>query len=76
MVRFTAARLRLGARMKMQSMKRFAAELWADASGQDLVEYALVAVCMALAGVALLSGLEASLANTFNHFGTVLTGSV
>jgi len=54
------------------SMRAFAAE----ESGQDIVEYALVAVFMAFASIAILNGIASTLGNTFNHFGAVLTGSL
>jgi Flp pilus assembly pilin Flp len=60
----------------MQHLKQIVKALLAGESGQDMVEYALVAVFIGLAGVALLSGLESTLAGTFNRFGNVLTSSV
>ena len=57
-------------------MSQFLKYLLADDTGQDLIEYALVA---ALIGVAVMSGmrlLKNSLATAFNAIGTTLTSSV
>ena len=47
-----------------------------DESGQDLIEYALVAALVGLGSVAAMSGLSNSIANTFNGIGSQLTSSV
>jgi pilus assembly protein Flp/PilA len=55
-----------------QSFKKFVA----DESGQDLIEYALVAALVGLGSVASMNSLASSIANTFNGIGNALTGAV
>jgi pilus assembly protein Flp/PilA len=50
--------------------------LMADESGQDLIEYALVAALVGLGSVASMQGLANSIANTFNGVGNALTNAV
>jgi pilus assembly protein Flp/PilA len=45
-------------------------------SGQDLIEYALVAALVGLGAVAAMKGLNNSIANTFNGVGNSLTNAV
>lgn len=47
-----------------------------DESGQDLIEYALVAALVGLGAVAAMQGLSNSIANTFNGVGNSLTNVV
>ena len=47
-----------------------------DDSGQDLIEYALVAALVGLGAVAAMKGLSNSIGNTFNGVGTSLTNAV
>lgn len=47
-----------------------------DDSGQDLIEYALVAALVGLGAVAAMSGLSNAIGNTFNGVGTSLTNAV
>lgn len=47
-----------------------------DESGQDLIEYALVAGLIALGAVAAMSGLSGKIGNAFNSVGNNLTNSV
>jgi pilus assembly protein Flp/PilA len=47
-----------------------------DESGQDLIEYALVAALVGLGSVAAMQGLSNSIANTFNGVGNALTSAV
>ena len=47
-----------------------------DESGQDLIEYALVAALVGLGAVAAMNGLSNSIANTFNGVGNSLTNAV
>ena len=49
----------------MRAWKSF---LW-DESGQDLIEYTLVAVLIALGATAGMSGVAAAVGNVFNHVG-------
>jgi pilus assembly protein Flp/PilA len=45
-------------------------------SGQDLIEYALVAALVGLGSVAAISGLDNSLKNSFNAIGSGLDAAV
>lgn len=47
-----------------------------DDSGQDLIEYALVAALVGLGAVAAMKGLNNSIANTFTGVGNSLTNAV
>ena len=57
-------------------MKQLFQNLIAEESGQDLIEYALVAALVGLGAVAAMKGLSNSIGNTFNGVGTSLTNSV
>ena len=57
-------------------MKNFAMNLLNDESGQDLIEYALVAALVGLGAVAAIRGLANSIGNTFNSVGNSLTNAV
>jgi pilus assembly protein Flp/PilA len=57
-------------------MKQHLSKFLKDESGQDLIEYALVAALVGLGSVAAMSGLSNSIANTFNGVGSQLTSSV
>jgi pilus assembly protein Flp/PilA len=46
-----------------------------EESGQDLIEYALVAALVGLGAVAALNGLSNSIKNAFNAIGSGLTSS-
>jgi pilus assembly protein Flp/PilA len=46
-----------------------------DESGQDLIEYALVAALVGLGAVATLKGLDTKIANAFGTIGTSLTSN-
>ena len=50
--------------------------LMAEESGQDLIEYALVAALVGLGSVASMQGLATSIATTFNGVGNALSNSV
>ena len=52
------------------------AALAADESGQDLIEYALVAALLGLAAVTTMRGLSTKIGNAFNSIGTSLTANV
>jgi len=47
-----------------------------DESGQDLIEYALVAGLIGLGAVAAMSTLAGSIANAFNNVGSQLTNAL
>ena len=47
-----------------------------DESGQDLIEYALVAGLVGLAAVGAMSGLSGKISTAFNNVGSSLTSSV
>lgn len=57
-------------------MKQHFTKFLKDESGQDLIEYALVAALVGLGSVAAMSGLSNSIANTFNGVGNQLTNAV
>jgi pilus assembly protein Flp/PilA len=52
-------------------LRKFAA----DESGQDLIEYALVAALVGLGAVAAMKGLSNSVKNSYNGVGTALTSA-
>ena len=49
--------------------------LMKEDSGQDLIEYALVAALVGLGSVVSISGLANSIGNTFNGVGSALTNA-
>jgi pilus assembly protein Flp/PilA len=53
----------------MKNMKQLLKNLIAEESGQDLIEYALVAALVGLGSIA-------SMANTFNSISTALSSAV
>ena len=59
----------------MANVKQLIKELVKEDSGQDLIEYALVAALVGLGAVAAISGLDNSLKNTFNGIGSALTNA-
>ena len=60
----------------MEDVKRLLKKLVKEDSGQDLIEYALVAALVGLGSVAAISGLTNSLKNSFNAIGSGLDSSV
>ena len=60
----------------MKNMKQLLNNLMTEESGQDLIEYALVAALVGLGSVAAMSGLANSITNTFTGVGTALTNAV
>jgi pilus assembly protein Flp/PilA len=46
-----------------------------DESGQDLIEYALLAALIGLGAVAAMSGLATNIATSFNTLGSTLTSA-
>jgi pilus assembly protein Flp/PilA len=56
-------------------MKHFVKSFLQDESGQDLIEYALVAALVGLGAVASMKGLANSIGTAFNGVGTALTNA-
>jgi pilus assembly protein Flp/PilA len=59
----------------MKNMKQLLSNLVNDESGQDLIEYALVAALVGLGAVAAMKGLSNSIGTAFNGVGTSLTNA-
>jgi pilus assembly protein Flp/PilA len=57
-------------------MKCFALRLWKDDSGQDLIEYALLAVLIALVVAAAFPPISAAITGVFTKVGTCLSTGV
>ena len=60
----------------MQNFQRFIFALVRDESGQDLIEYALVAALIALGATAAMSTLANSISTAFSTVGSKLTSAV
>jgi pilus assembly protein Flp/PilA len=56
----------------MQNLYARAISLLADDSGQDLIEYALLAALIALGAIAAMKGLTTKITNEFNAIGNSL----
>jgi pilus assembly protein Flp/PilA len=61
---------------QMKNMKQLLNNLIVEESGQDLIEYALVAALVGLGAVAAMKGLSNSIGNTFSGVGNSLTNAV
>jgi len=59
----------------MKNMKQLFVNLAKEESGQDLIEYALVAALVGLGAVAAMKGLSNNIGNTFNSVGNSLTNA-
>jgi pilus assembly protein Flp/PilA len=57
-------------------MKNFLLKLHQDESGQDLIEYALVAALIAFAAVAAMQTLASQINNAFSTIGSKLTSAL
>jgi pilus assembly protein Flp/PilA len=57
-------------------MKTLLAALLQDESGQDLIEYAIVAALIGLGAIASMNSLKTAISNAFTKIGTTLTTSV
>ena len=57
-------------------MKNLLKNFMCDESGQDLIEYALVAGLVGVATVTAMSGLATKISSVFTTIGTTLTGAV
>ncbi len=60
----------------MNSLKGTLSRLVCDESGQDLIEYALVAAIIALGATAAMTTLATTISTTFSTVGSKLTSSV
>jgi pilus assembly protein Flp/PilA len=60
----------------MTNYKQILNNLLAEESGQDLIEYALVAALLGLGAIASMRTLANSIGNAFNSVGTSLTNAV
>ena len=60
----------------MNRMRTMLNKFWEDESGQDLIEYALVAGLVGLSCIAAMGSLSGSLVNNFTTVGNALTSSV
>jgi pilus assembly protein Flp/PilA len=60
----------------MTNIKQILNNLIAEESGQDLIEYALVAALVGLGSVTAMSTLAGSISNTFNGVGNAVTNAV
>jgi pilus assembly protein Flp/PilA len=56
-------------------MKLYVREFWNDTTGQDLVEYALVAGMVAVAAVATVPSLTNVISNVFSKVGSIVASS-
>jgi pilus assembly protein Flp/PilA len=59
----------------MQNIKQILNNLIVDESGQDLIEYALVAALVGLASVTALGALSGKITTLFTGIGTALTSA-
>jgi len=57
-------------------LKSMFAAFMNDESGQDLIEYALVAGLIALGAIAAMTGLSGKIGNAFNTVGNNLTNNI
>ena len=57
-------------------MKALVVKMITDDSGQDLIEYALVAALVGLGAVAAMKGLDNSIKGAFNGVGNSLTNAI
>jgi pilus assembly protein Flp/PilA len=60
----------------MNHFKQILSDLMKDESGQDLIEYALVAALIALGATAAMGALATTIGTTFGTVGTKLTNAV
>jgi pilus assembly protein Flp/PilA len=56
-------------------MTNFLKRLWQEEEGQDLTEYALLVVLLALAAITAMKGLASTIATVFNNAATNLATS-
>jgi pilus assembly protein Flp/PilA len=60
--------------MEGRDMKNLLNRLWQEEEGQDLTEYALLVVLIALAAVTAMKGLATAISATFASMATNITG--
>ena len=60
----------------MRNIKNVLFAIMNDESGQDLIEYALVAGLIALGAIAAMTGLSGKIGNAFNTVGNNLSNNV
>jgi pilus assembly protein Flp/PilA len=60
----------------MRNLKHTLSSLLSDESGQDLIEYALVAALIALGATAAMSSLATTISSAFTTVGTKLSGAI
>jgi pilus assembly protein Flp/PilA len=60
----------------MKNMKQLLKNLIAEESGQDLIEYALVAALVGLGAVTAMKSLGTTISTSFNTVGSTLTSAV
>ena len=60
----------------MQNLKQLLNNLVVDESGQDLIEYALVAALIGLGAITSMKSLATSINNAFTNVGNTLSGNV
>ena len=65
-----------GRKYMIQSLKNIFAAFVKDESGQDLIEYALVAGLIALGAIAAMTGLSGKIGSAFNTVGNNLTNNI
>jgi pilus assembly protein Flp/PilA len=56
--------------------RTFWKEFWSDSRGQDLVEYALAAGLVAVAAVAAMPTLSATVSTVFSKVGSIISANV
>jgi len=57
-------------------MRTWIQKLWRNSKGQDLVEYSLAAGMVAVAAVAAMPGLSATVNNVFSKIGSIISANV
>jgi pilus assembly protein Flp/PilA len=60
----------------MKNIKQVLAAIMRDESGQDLIEYALVAGLIGLGAVVAMTGLSGKIGNAFNSVGNSLANNI
>jgi pilus assembly protein Flp/PilA len=63
-------------KIKMKNIKHVFASFVKDESGQDLIEYALVAGLIGLGAVVAMTGLSGKISTAFNTVGSGLTNAM